>query len=285
MSSGGRLREKADQSSITRFTTNSDNPRSCGSSYLGTNAAGGTMPQVGWRMRTSASGPHGSISRRLILGWYHISSQPLRIASSTSTTGLGDSGIGRNGDRFAAQVAVAIGRRERRQHRKADLLAELVQRDQRCRGPGAENHDAAPEARREQKVQRLGHLAFRREVPEHDQIRMEVRERRGHLGDPSARPRDEAKLLQRIREERSDVRFTVNHAGSRRHVTFSKRRGIPLLSTRANHHTLSPVLSWAPPSAPLKSRHRELLDKNCGRSAAARTKATTMLAVNLDADS
>ena len=59
---------------------------------VGQEAAGQQHAELGWRMRASASAPARHLRLRSIFGWYQISNQFLRSASSISIRGrvLGD---------------------------------------------------------------------------------------------------------------------------------------------------------------------------------------------------
>ena len=60
-------------------------------------------------MRASASAPARHLRLRSILGWYHISNQPLRSASSISMRGRGSELIELTSERRSSSPSFSIG--------------------------------------------------------------------------------------------------------------------------------------------------------------------------------
>jgi hypothetical protein len=133
------------------------------------------------------------------------------------------------------QIAVAERRAQRRQHGEPDLLAELVEREQRARGTAAEQHDPAHEGRRFQKMQRLGDIALRLQQAEHHQVRIKLRKRRRHVGETLASVRNEAKLLQRVREERADMKLGIDDTDPRHDAPPAEWDGLTVIDFEFNH--------------------------------------------------
>ena len=176
-----------------------------------------------------------------------------------------DADGGRRRDRqeaaeILAEVAVAEGRAERRQHRQAEPFAGFVRVDKRRRAAAAEQHDLAGEG--DEVAQQRGKVLLAAERTGDNQIRGDVGQRRREVR-PAAFVGDEAEVAQRLGEKRAHVRLVVDDAGARRNRPVPERNemGLPRELLILNHETTPLFPSLRAGGAPPRSGRPDIVRK------------------------
>ncbi|MGY3463612.1 hypothetical protein ACVW0I_000483 [Bradyrhizobium sp. LM6.11] len=114
------------------------------------------------------------------------------------------------------------GRRQRRQHRKAIFLADLLHGPDDDRLAGADGQNLAVECLAHQRLQKHAGLDAVGSDAEQDQVGQFARQYSSQLVGAGAFGGDEAEILQHFGEKSAQMALAVGHACARRHLSSSE---------------------------------------------------------------